>query len=164
MGAGTAGSVLANRLSANANVSVLLIEAGDVFGAASVVPLLATTLQQTSSDWAFRTTPQKYSSRGLINNVSCFPATNVVARDCLPLFSQQQFLPRGRGLGGSGQINYMLHFTGTGEDFERWERLGAIGWGYEAMKPYLDGIERERNKGEACPTELRDDEIFEVGG
>ncbi|XP_038121670.1 neither inactivation nor afterpotential protein G [Culex quinquefasciatus] len=141
VGAGTAGSVLANRLSANANVSVLLIEAGDVFGAASVVPLLATTLQQTSSDWAFRTTPQKYSSRGLINN--------------------QQFLPRGRGLGGSGQINYMLHFTGTGEDFERWERLGAIGWGYEAMKPYRDGIERERNEGEACPTELRDDEIFE---
>uniref|UniRef100_A0A1Q3FSG1 Putative glucose dehydrogenase/choline dehydrogenase/mandelonitrile lyase gmc oxidoreductase family n=1 Tax=Culex tarsalis TaxID=7177 RepID=A0A1Q3FSG1_CULTA len=146
VGAGTAGCVLANRLSANANVSVLLIEAGDVFGAASIVPLLSTTLQQTSYDWAFRTTPQKYSSRGLINN--------------------QQFLPRGRGLGGSGQINYMLHFTGTSADFDRWERLGATGWNHEAMKPYLDRIDRgksdERTEGAgACSAELTDDEIFE---
>lgn len=70
VGAGTAGSVLANRLSANSNVSVLLVEAGDVFGAASIVPLFSTAMQQTKYDWAFRTTPQKYSSHGLINNVS----------------------------------------------------------------------------------------------
>ncbi|XP_058817758.1 neither inactivation nor afterpotential protein G [Topomyia yanbarensis] len=147
VGAGTAGCVLANRLSADPNNSVLLIEAGDVFGPASIVPLLSTTIQQTRFDWAFRTTPQKYSSRGLINN--------------------QQFLPRGRGLGGSGQINYMLHFTGIKDDFDRWERLGAHDWNFERMKPYLDRLERgtdgveEASEGH-CQPELEDDEMFET--
>ncbi|XP_058449737.1 neither inactivation nor afterpotential protein G [Malaya genurostris] len=141
VGAGTAGCVLANRLSANSNNSVLLIEAGDVFGAASIIPLLSTTMQQTQYDWAFRTTPQKYSSRGLIDN--------------------QQFLPRGKGLGGSGQINYMLHFTGKKEDFDRWERLGAHDWNYERMKPYLKRLEYGTDKFEEaieghCHTESKD--------
>ncbi|XP_062563726.1 neither inactivation nor afterpotential protein G-like [Armigeres subalbatus] len=143
VGAGTAGCVLANRLSVNPNVTVLLVEAGDIFGATSIVPLFSTAMQQTSYDWAFRTTPQKYSSHGLINN--------------------QQFLPRGRGLGGSGQINYMLHFTGIREDFERWEKLGALDWGYEQMKPYLERLGRgteDGNQQELCLKELRGDDIF----
>ncbi|XP_055641926.1 neither inactivation nor afterpotential protein G [Toxorhynchites rutilus septentrionalis] len=143
VGAGTAGCVLANRLSSIANVTVLLIEAGEVFGPASIVPLLSTTMQQTEYDWSFRTTPQKYSSHGLINN--------------------QQFLPRGRGLGGSGQINYLLHFTGIKEDFERWERLGALDWGYERMKPYFEKREKgeEKKIDSTCNPNLNDDEIFE---
>ncbi|XP_050069065.1 neither inactivation nor afterpotential protein G [Anopheles maculipalpis] len=120
VGAGTAGCVLANRLSENPNVTVLLVEAGDTFGAASIIPLISTAMQGTKYDWAFRTTPQKYSSHGLGNN--------------------QQLLPRGKGLGGSGQINYMLHFTGIPEDFDRWERLGARDWNWHAMKPYLDKL------------------------
>uniref|UniRef100_A0A182J0V1 Glucose-methanol-choline oxidoreductase N-terminal domain-containing protein n=1 Tax=Anopheles atroparvus TaxID=41427 RepID=A0A182J0V1_ANOAO len=68
VGAGTAGCVLANRLSANPNVTVLLVEAGDTFGAASIIPLISTAMQGTKYDWAFRTTPQKYSSHGLVNN------------------------------------------------------------------------------------------------
>ncbi|XP_035897699.1 neither inactivation nor afterpotential protein G [Anopheles stephensi] len=120
VGAGTAGCVLANRLSENPNVTVLLVEAGDTFGAASIIPLISTAMQGTKYDWAFRTTPQKYSSHGLGNN--------------------QQLLPRGKGLGGSGQINYMLHFTGIPEDFDRWERLGARDWNWRGMKPYLDKL------------------------
>uniref|UniRef100_A0A182T7V6 Glucose-methanol-choline oxidoreductase N-terminal domain-containing protein n=1 Tax=Anopheles maculatus TaxID=74869 RepID=A0A182T7V6_9DIPT len=121
VGAGTAGCVLANRLSENPNVTVLLVEAGDTFGAASIIPLISTAMQGTKYDWAFRTTPQKYSSHGLGNN--------------------QQLLPRGKGLGGSGQINYMLHFTGIPEDFDRWEQLGARDWNWHAMKPYLDKLD-----------------------
>ncbi|XP_055610424.1 neither inactivation nor afterpotential protein G-like [Uranotaenia lowii] len=154
VGAGTAGCVLANRLSADANHSVLLIEAGDVFGAASIVPLFSTAMQQTEVDWAFRTTPQKHSSHGLINN--------------------QQFLPRGRGLGGSGQINYMLHFTGIEQDFDRWQQLGAPDWGYAQLKPYLEKHEQEHQPKSVPPEGVdlldvgcgtagsrKDDEIFE---
>lgn len=70
VGAGTVGSVLANRLSVNPNISLLLIEAGGQFGALSTIPLLALALQRTPSDWAFVSTSQKHSSRGLYDNVS----------------------------------------------------------------------------------------------
>uniref|UniRef100_A0A182YAF4 Glucose-methanol-choline oxidoreductase N-terminal domain-containing protein n=1 Tax=Anopheles stephensi TaxID=30069 RepID=A0A182YAF4_ANOST len=128
VGAGTAGCVLANRLSENPNVTVLLVEAGDTFGSASIIPLISTAMQGTKYDWAFRTTPQKYSSHGLGNN--------------------QQLLPRGKGLGGSGQINYMLHFTGIPEDFDRWERLGARDWNWRGMKPYLDKLNHPAAAGD----------------
>uniref|UniRef100_A0A1Y9H2T1 Glucose-methanol-choline oxidoreductase N-terminal domain-containing protein n=1 Tax=Anopheles dirus TaxID=7168 RepID=A0A1Y9H2T1_9DIPT len=149
VGAGTAGCVLANKLSENPNVTVLLVEAGDTFGAASIIPLISTAMQGTKYDWAFRTTPQKYSSFGLGNN--------------------QQLLPRGKGLGGSGQINYMLHFTGIPEDFDRWERLGAQGWNWHAMKPYLDQlsplVDRDMDETDdvmaECNQELTGEELYE---
>uniref|UniRef100_A0A8W7PMY4 Glucose-methanol-choline oxidoreductase N-terminal domain-containing protein n=1 Tax=Anopheles coluzzii TaxID=1518534 RepID=A0A8W7PMY4_ANOCL len=149
VGAGTAGCVLANRLSENPNVTVLLVEAGDTFGAASIIPLISTAMQGTKYDWAFRTTPQKYSSHGLGNN--------------------QQLLPRGKGLGGSGQINYMLHFTGIREDFDRWERLGARDWSWHAMKPYLDKLNRavdgereDEDETSECNQQLTGEELYET--
>ncbi|XP_052890507.1 neither inactivation nor afterpotential protein G [Anopheles moucheti] len=150
VGAGTAGCVLANRLSENPNVTVLLIEAGDTFGAASIIPLISTAMQGTKYDWALRTTPQKYSSHGLGNN--------------------QQLLPRGKGLGGSGQINYMLHFTGIPEDFERWEQLGARDWNWHAMKPYLDKLnhpgvitdQHDDDDIQDCKQELTGEELYEA--
>lgn len=72
VGGGTAGCVLANRLSANRNVTVLLIEAGSTFGLLALVPLLATQMQKTSVDWQFKSTPQSFSSEGLVERVSCF--------------------------------------------------------------------------------------------
>uniref|UniRef100_A0A182VWI7 Glucose-methanol-choline oxidoreductase N-terminal domain-containing protein n=1 Tax=Anopheles minimus TaxID=112268 RepID=A0A182VWI7_9DIPT len=152
VGAGTAGCVLANRLSENPNVTVLLVEAGDTFGAASIIPLISTAMQGTKYDWAFRTTPQKYSSHGLGNN--------------------QQLLPRGKGLGGSGQINYMLHFTGIREDFDRWEQLGARDWNWHAMKPYLDKLHQPSGGNidrydddddiQECNQELTGEELYET--
>uniref|UniRef100_A0A182PGV0 Glucose-methanol-choline oxidoreductase N-terminal domain-containing protein n=1 Tax=Anopheles epiroticus TaxID=199890 RepID=A0A182PGV0_9DIPT len=148
VGAGTAGCVLANRLSENPNITVLLVEAGDTFGTASIIPLISTAMQGTKYDWAFRTTPQKYSSHGLGNN--------------------QQLLPRGKGLGGSGQINYMLHFTGIPEDFNRWERLGALDWNWHAMKPYLDKLNRPTEQDEdeddtkECNQPLTGEELYET--
>lgn len=69
IGGGAAGSVLANRLSSNENISVLLIEAGNTFGLLSQIPLLATQLQRTETDWQLSTTSQAYSSKGCINQV-----------------------------------------------------------------------------------------------
>jgi choline dehydrogenase len=64
-------------------------------------------------DWQLKSTPQRFSSLALKNN--------------------QQFLPRGRGLGGSNQLNYLLHYTGTPSDFMGWNE----NWNYENLKPFL---------------------------
>lgn len=118
MGGGTAGSVLANRLTSNPNINVLLIEAGSTFGPLSILPIASTLLQGTNVDWSFKTIPQIYSSKGL--------------------FDRQQILPRGKGLGGSSQINYMLHFDGVREDFDLWAAKAGTAWSYEKIKKYLD--------------------------
>lgn len=67
---------------------------------------------------SLKSTPQKHSSYGLGNRV--------------------QFLPRGKGLGGSHQLNYLLHFSGLKQDFDRWKRLDAEGWDYENLKYFLN--------------------------
>ncbi|XP_049952888.1 neither inactivation nor afterpotential protein G-like isoform X2 [Schistocerca serialis cubense] len=123
VGAGTAGCVLASRLSSESHASVLLIEAGGVPNWLSSVPLAAPLLQgsQSESDWAYRTLPQKHSSWGLKDQVSAWP--------------------RGRGLGGSGQINYMVHSLGHPNDFKHWEENGAKGWGLSSMQAYLEKLE-----------------------
>lgn len=65
VGAGTSGCVIASRLSEMSNVSVLLVEAGGHFGWLSTMPLLAPMMQGTEVDWAYKTEPQAFSSRGL---------------------------------------------------------------------------------------------------
>nr|XP_042907534.1 neither inactivation nor afterpotential protein G-like [Parasteatoda tepidariorum] len=70
VGGGTAGCVVARRLWERTNASVLLIEAGSTPSWMASIPLLAPALQHTSSDWAYKTTSQKYSQKGLLNAVS----------------------------------------------------------------------------------------------
>lgn len=116
--------MLASRLSESANTSVLLIEAGTHFNALlTAVPLLTLAMQRTSVDWSFVSTVQQHSSHGL--------------------HEHRQFLPRGKGLGGTAQINYMLHYDGAnGADFDRWEQLaGATGWGQQTMHKYLKRLQ-----------------------
>ncbi|KAF4532999.1 hypothetical protein B566_EDAN000688 [Ephemera danica] len=72
VGAGSAGCVLAARLSADPERTVLLLESGPEFGWLASVPLAAPLLQNTVNDWAFRTVPQMHSSQGLRNRV-CHP-------------------------------------------------------------------------------------------
>ncbi|KAM3960387.1 LOW QUALITY PROTEIN: neither inactivation nor afterpotential protein G [Aphomia sociella] len=117
VGAGTAGCVLASRLSEDPKVTVLLIEAGDHMSYFTKIPLMPTAAQQGPNDWSVHTAPQKYSSFGIR--------------------SQTQILPRGKGLGGSGQINFLLHGFGLPEDYDRWSRLGFRGWTLEDLKPYF---------------------------
>ncbi|XP_026493361.2 neither inactivation nor afterpotential protein G [Vanessa tameamea] len=134
VGAGTAGCVLASRLSEDPKVKVLLVEAGDHMGYFSKVPLTSTASQQGSNDWSVRATPQRYSSFGLWN--------------------QTPIIPRGKGPGGSGQINFLLHGFGLPEDYNRWSRLGFKGWTLDDLKPYFlkaFGTVRSEFDSDSCP-------------
>lgn len=117
VGGGTAGSVLANRLSEDKSISVLLLEAGGVENEWTKIPWIAGSLQKTELDWSFETEPQ----------------TNA----CLGLVGRRSQWPLGRVLGGSSVINYMVYTRGSPKDFDNWERLGAKGWSYKDVLPYF---------------------------
>ncbi|XP_014209005.1 neither inactivation nor afterpotential protein G [Copidosoma floridanum] len=118
VGAGTAGCVVASRLAENSNAKVLLVEAGSTIQIVSRIPLLAPVVQQTNADWQFKTVSQKFSSIGLFDRI--------------------QFLPRGKGLGGSGHINYMIHSFGRPSDYNDWPK----GWTSTELEPYFDQVEQ----------------------
>lgn len=130
IGAGTAGSVLSHELSKHSNYTVLLIEAGGIFNGLSIVPIASTLMQGTDMDWSLKSIPQKHSSRGLSNG--------------------QQSIPRGKGLGGSHQLNYLLHFNGRKRDFDEWKRLGADGWDYDNLQFFLNRHEVDDENDNKC--------------
>jgi len=121
VGAGSAGCVLANRLSSNPQTKVLLLEAGGSDDSPLIhTPAMSAVLQDSVYDWRYRTVPQ----RGC--NMRRF------------------FWPRGRVLGGSSSINYMIYIRGHRGDYDRWRDLGNEGWGYEDVLPYF--IRAENNE------------------
>ncbi|XP_052711315.1 alcohol dehydrogenase [acceptor]-like [Crassostrea angulata] len=119
VGAGTAGCVLANRLSEDPQSSILIVEAGNSADDDKLVQIpLAVMFANTSKyDWKFITVPQKNSFLG--------------SRD------KRGTVSSGRVLGGSGSINYMHHIRGSRHDFDAWEKEGATGWSYKDVLPYF---------------------------
>ena len=119
IGAGSAGCVLANRLSADPSKSVLLLEAGDKDSNFWIhVPVGFTkTLNNPEVNWNFQTEPEE--------NVS----------------GRQIPIPRGRVLGGSSSINGMLYVRGQAFDYNVWAQLGNRGWSYEDVLPYFQKSE-----------------------
>jgi choline dehydrogenase len=113
VGAGSAGLVLANRLSANPAVTVCVIEAGKADKNPFIhVPLgLAAIVRFKSLDWGYNTMPQRE-----LNN-------------------RQLYWPRGKVLGGSSSINAMCYIRGASENFDEWEKLGAKGWNAKTALP-----------------------------
>ena len=119
VGAGSAGAVIASRLSADPSTQVLLLEAGSGDRpSAAVIPAAFSKLFETEADWNFRTEPEPR------------------------LDHRRLYWPRGKMLGGSSAMNAMIWTRGAQGDFDEWERLGNPGWGYQEMAPAFDAAER----------------------
>jgi choline dehydrogenase len=114
IGAGSAGCVLANRLSEDLAVSVLLIEAGGPDKKPEIhIPAAYSKLNRTDVDWAYETEPQEH------------------------VLNRRIFLPRGKTLGGSSSTNAMAYVRGNKADYDDWAALGNKGWGYEDVLHYF---------------------------
>ncbi|MGY3545190.1 choline dehydrogenase-like flavoprotein [Bradyrhizobium sp. USDA 4469] len=121
VGAGSAGCVLANRLSANGKHSVLLLEAGPRDSNIWIhVPLgYGKLFKEKTVNWMYQTEPEP------------------------ELKGRQVFQPRGKTLGGSSSINGLLYVRGQHEDYDRWRQHGNAGWGYDDVLPYFKKAENQ---------------------
>lgn len=126
IGGGSAGAVVANRLTEEPKWRVLLLEAGGDETEISDVPALAAYLQLGRMDWKYKTEPQP-------------------GRACLGHTDGRCNWPRGKVLGGSSVLNYMLYVRGNKLDYDHWEQDGNPGWGYEDVLHYFKKSEDNRN-------------------
>src|SRR5260370_27515788 len=107
IGAGSAGCVLANRLSGDPGVRVLLLEAGGPDTAKEIqMPVAFSKLFKGPCDWAYYTEPEAH------------------------LENRKLYWPRGKVLGGSSSLNAMIYIRGHRHDYDQWRDLGNPGWGY----------------------------------
>ncbi|XP_031616882.1 glucose dehydrogenase [FAD, quinone]-like [Contarinia nasturtii] len=115
VGAGSAGCVVANRLSENPKWKVLLVEAGGDPPFESEVPAMSSANQRTEYDWQF------YAE----SNTSC------------KALNDSCYWPRGKMLGGSSAMNGMLYVRGNDRDYDRWAEMGNKGWDFESVLPFF---------------------------
>ncbi|KZO91400.1 GMC oxidoreductase [Calocera viscosa TUFC12733] len=119
VGGGSAGCVLANKLSSNSALTVLLIESGsnNAGVAAAQIPLLFSQLFHTKNDWDYNTTPQD------------------------ALAGRSLYWPRGKILGGCSSMNAMMVTEGAGSDYDQWTKEGVTGWTFSDLKPIFRLLE-----------------------
>ncbi|XP_056016160.1 alcohol dehydrogenase [acceptor]-like [Ostrea edulis] len=119
MGAGSAGCVLANRLSGNPKSSVFIVEAGgsELENINISIPLSCSNVQLSKEDWMFRSVPQK--------------------KACLAMRDKRCAWPRGRVLGGTSNLNFMQYVRGSRHDYDAWAREGCTGWSFRDVLPYF---------------------------
>ena len=114
VGAGSAGCVLANRLTEDPSTRVLLLEAGGRDRSLNIkIPAAFANQFHTKLDWDFHTEPEPH-----VDN-------------------RELYIPRGKSLGGSSSMNAMLYVRGRPLDYDLWEAQGAPGWGWDDVLPYF---------------------------
>ena len=126
VGAGSAGCVLANRLSADGKHSVLLLEAGPKDTNLWIhVPLgYGKLFKEKADNWMYQTEPEP------------------------GLDGRTVFQPRGKVLGGSSSINGLLYVRGQHADYDRWRQHGNAGWGFDEVLPYFKKAENQQRGGD----------------
>ncbi|KAF5272043.1 hypothetical protein FQR65_LT05024 [Abscondita terminalis] len=124
VGAGTAGSAVTSQLVQNPNIEVLLVESGGEPMLISEVPLLASIQLFTRQNWGYLMEKQ--------------------ANFCLGLTDELMNWPRGRVLGGTSVINFMINIRGNALDYDRWAALGLPGWSYNDMLPIFKHLDDAR--------------------
>ncbi|XP_059619953.1 glucose dehydrogenase [FAD, quinone]-like [Phlebotomus argentipes] len=124
VGAGSAGCVLANRLSENPRWKILLLEAGGDPPIESAIPGLMLTLMKTQYDWQYY---MELSEKPNFNRVNL------------------GYWPRGKMLGGSSSMNGMLYVRGNEDDYDNWEALGNPTWGFANVLEYFKKSEQNHN-------------------
>ncbi|KAL6259289.1 hypothetical protein P5V15_009208 [Pogonomyrmex californicus] len=129
VGGGSAGSVLANRLSEIENWKILLIEAGENPSLFSEVPGLFLSQLQSPEDYAYNVENEKFACQGYKNKTCKWS--------------------KGKALGGSSTLNAMLYIYGSDEDYNEWSRMGNEGWSYDQVLPYF-------KKSQSCGHERND--------
>jgi choline dehydrogenase len=119
VGSGSAGSVLANRLSARPEIKVLLLEAGGSDNSFYVrMPAGIANLSGPRFNWGYETAPQA------------------------AMKGRRMYWPRGRLIGGSSSVNAMVYMRGQAADYDHWRQLGNAGWSYDDVLPYFKKAER----------------------
>jgi choline dehydrogenase len=133
VGGGSAGAVIASRLSEDPSCRVALIEAGERPPEISALPIAPAAMQlNPATDWMYTADPGKAG---------------------LGLNGRRMPVPRGKMLGGSSGINYMMYVRGNPGDFDAWSKGGATGWSYAEVLPYF-----KKSEGLAPSTEIVIDE------
>ncbi|WP_428527078.1 GMC family oxidoreductase [Roseibium sp.] len=127
VGAGSAGCVIANRLSANPDTKVILLEAGGADRNPWIhIPVgYFKTMHNPSVDWCYKTEPD--------------PGLN----------GRQLDWPRGKVLGGSSSLNGLLYVRGQPQDYDRWRQMGNTGWGWDDVLPLFKRSEDQERGADA---------------
>lgn len=121
IGAGSAGCVVANRLTEDSDTTVLLLEAGNPDTKPEIhIPAECVNLLGTEVDWGYFSEPEPYLNHRKI------------------------FCSRGKVLGGSSSINFMVYMRGNRHDYDHWQSLGNPGWSYQSVLPYFKRSEHQQ--------------------